>query len=166
MIFFSGGGEEYFFAQLFLVLGRDILVISDNCFLMHMKHVQWSDNCILLCFVKSKTNQHGNKFEEPWYVYSKPDFIYLCPILSLAKYLLSQPNLLKGECKLFPGYNQYERFMRISHKVIKYHIGEFRVLGVEKGSLGSHLFRKGVIKLVSSGCTVSTPLSSICLRYF
>ena len=40
----------------------------------------------------------------------------------------------------------------------------FERMGVKKGDLGSHSVRKGSITLVSSGCTVSPPMSSICLR--
>ena len=39
----------------------------------------------------------------------------------------------------------------------------FVELGVQEGDLGSHSTRKGAITLVSSGCTVSPPMASICL---
>ena len=37
-------------------------------------------------------------------------------------------------------------------------------MGVEKNTLGTHSCRKGAITIVSTGCTVSPPISSICLR--
>jgi len=37
-------------------------------------------------------------------------------------------------------------------------------LGVEKNTLGTHSCRKGAITVVSTGCTVSPPIASICLR--
>ena len=39
----------------------------------------------------------------------------------------------------------------------------FERTGVKKGDLGSHSVRQGSITLVSSGCTMSPPMSSICL---
>jgi len=40
----------------------------------------------------------------------------------------------------------------------------FQELGVEKNTLGTHSCRKGAITIVSTGCTVSPPMVSICLR--
>ena len=94
---------------------------------------------------------------------SNPEIPHLWTVLALAKYLLSQTDILKGKSKLFPGSNQYERFVSIFHKVIKYQIEEVRVLGVKEGSLGSHLCRKCAMKLVSPGYTVLLPMESICL---
>ena len=37
-------------------------------------------------------------------------------------------------------------------------------MGVEKNTLGTHSCRKGAITVVSTGCTVSPPIASICLR--
>lgn len=42
-------------------------------------------------------------------------------------------------------------------------IGLFEVLGIKEGELGSHSCWKGEIKLVSADCTVSPPISTICL---
>ena len=41
---------------------------------------------------------------------------------------------------------------------------ELQSLGFEKGTMGFHSVRKGAITIVASGCTVSTPMASICLR--
>ena len=57
-----------------------------------------------------------------------------------------------------------KNLIKIFKKVIKANIDEFQVLGVEEGSLGTHSARKDCITLVCSGCTVSPPMSSICLR--
>ena len=37
-------------------------------------------------------------------------------------------------------------------------------MGVEKNTLGTHSCRKGAITVVSTGCTVLPPITSICLR--
>ena len=133
---------------------------------MHINHVQCSDGCLLLYFGKLKTNQHGKKCKKPWHVYSNPENMHLCPVLALEKYLLSHPDLLKGKWNLFPGSNQYMWFTHIFHKVIKYHIEEVRVIGVEEGYIGGHPCRKGELVLVLSGCTVSPRMSYICLRVY
>ena len=43
-------------------------------------------------------------------------------------------------------------------------LDEFKLLGVEEHTLGSHSCRKGAITLVSTGCTASPSMASICLR--
>eukprot|EP00957_Ditylum_brightwellii_P093026 7083317-Ditylum_brightwellii.AAC.1 len=47
---------------------------------------------------------------------------------------------------------------------MKDHLDEFLPLGIEKVNLECHSARKGAITLISSGCTVSPPLASICLH--
>ena len=65
---------------------------------------------------------------------------------------------------LFPGGNQYQRFMSAFHNIIKENADELARLGVEPGDLGSHSARKGACSYASAGCTVSPPMASICLR--
>ena len=65
---------------------------------------------------------------------------------------------------LFPGGNQYKRFMSAFHNIIKENADELARLGVEPGDLGSHSARKGACSFASAGCTVSPPMASICLR--
>ena len=74
------------------------------------------------------------------------------------------PETLKGDQKKI-----FWHFVILTHKQAKVLKPlkvkeEFEKLGVKPGDLGSHSTRKGSITLVSSGCTVSPPMSSICLR--
>ena len=84
--------------------------------------------------------------------------------MALAKYLLTHPDLLQEGSPLFSGDYQYERFVKIIHKVICENKEEFEKLGVKPGDFGSHSTGKSSINLVYSGCTVSPPMSSIFLR--
>ncbi len=45
---------------------------------------------------------------------------------------------------LFPGGNQYQRFMNSFHKTIANNVEEFARLGIQPGDLGSHSAQKGV----------------------
>ena len=118
----------------------------------------------MVFFAKSKSNQTGECSEDPWHVYSNPLEPHLCPVLALGKYLLTHPDILKGNGLLFPGQHQYNRFLNIFNKVVKENKDDFARLGVREGDLGSHSCRKGAITLVSAGCTVSPPMAAICLR--
>ena len=120
---------------------------------------------IAWCFIFSKTkgDQSGDKSSDPWHVYPNPKNPELCPVLVLAKYILSHPDLMNINCTLLPGKNQYDRFIKIFHRVIHDNKETFHILGVEENSLGSHSCRKGAITLCFSECTVSPPIESICL---
>ena len=65
---------------------------------------------------------------------------------------------------LFPGGSQYERFMKVFHKVVNENEQKYRALGINPGDLGSHSARKGSCSFASAGSTVSPPMVSICLR--
>jgi hypothetical protein len=66
--------------------------------------------------------------------------------------------------RLFPGGNQYDRFMDCLHRIIDKHRDDFFSLGISAGDLGSHSARKGACSYASAGTTVSPPIVSICLR--
>ena len=71
---------------------------------------------------------------------------------------------MNGNCPLLPGNNQYKRFIKIFHRVIHDNKETFHIIGVEEHSLESHSCQKGAIILCSSGCIVTPPMVSICLR--
>ena len=100
----------------------------------------------------------GDRANDTWYVYSNPKNPTIFPVINMAKYFFSHPEILTTNSKLFPGNHQ------IFHKIINDNLEEFQSVGVEKGTLGSHSVRKGEITTVSSGCTVSPPMAYIFLR--
>ena len=156
--------SEYLFAHCYLVLEWNLMARSENVQSCHVNHIAWDNDSLLFYFPISKSNQGGENSHVPWHVYSNPFQPHLCPVLTLAKYLFSQSGILAVGDRLFPGKHQYDRFIKVFHRIIKVHEAEFRRFGVECGDLGSHSTRKGAITHVSSGCTVSPPMASICLR--
>ena len=72
--------------------------------------------------------------------------------------------LCLGKKPLFEGKDQYNRYTKIFSDVLKKNAVELRKLGLEVGDIGTHSARKGVATLVAAGCTVSPPITSICLR--
>ena len=149
---------------MFLTLECNLLARSNNCLDMKANHVQWENDILVFYFSKTKGGQSGDKSGDPWHVYSNPKNPELRPVLALAKYLLSNPDLLNENCPLFPGKNQYDRFIKIFYRVVHDNKDIFHILGMEDHSLGSHSCRKGEITLCSSRCTVSPPMLYICLR--
>ena len=105
---------------------------------MNVNHVQWENDSLVFYFVKTKGDQLGEKAGDPWHVYSNPKNLELCPFIALEKYLLSHPDLLNGNFPLFPGNNQYERFIKIFHRFIHDNKENCHILGVEEHLFGSN----------------------------
>ena len=85
---------------------------SDNCVNMHVQYIQWRSDCLIFYFGTSKGNQTKDRANDPWNVYSNPKIPKICPVLALAKYLLSHPDILTTNYKLFLVNYQYEIFLK------------------------------------------------------
>ena len=114
-----------FFAHAFLTREWNLMTISNNSVNMHVPHIQWRSDSLIYYFGTSKVNQTGDRANDPWNVYSNPNDPTIFPVLDLAKYFLSHPNILTTNSKLFPGNHQYERFSNISHRIINKNLEEF-----------------------------------------
>ena len=99
----QGEGEEFIFANAFLTMEWYLMSRSDNCVNMHIKHIQWRPDGLILYFGTSKVNQTGEISSDPWYVYSNPKNPTICTGTALAKYLLSNPDTLATNSPLFLG---------------------------------------------------------------
>ena len=149
---------------------------SDNIVHAHLFHITWEDDCLAFHFAKSKTDQTVRNSDQVWHVYATPDKPATCPILGLSTYLFANPGLTNVENftetdgdgnpsgRLFPGGDQYGRFMDCLRRIIDSNEDEFLQLGIRPGDLGSHSARKGACSFASAGSTVSPPMVSICLR--
>ncbi len=142
----------------------------------HFFHITWEDDCLAFRFAKSKTDQMGRNSDQVWHVYATPNNPYVCPLLALATYIFANPSLTNVENfteadregnvsgRLFPGGDQYGRFMDCLHRVVEKNQGVFLALGICPGDLGSHSAWKGACSFAAAGSTVCPPMVSICLR--
>ena len=99
--------------------------------------------------------QMGKNSDQVWHVYATPEKPAMCPVLSLATYVFANPGLTnvenfsetdedgKPSRRLFPGGDQYGRFMDCLCQIIENNKDVFLPLGVCPGDLGSHSARKG-----------------------
>ena len=186
-LFMKEEGEEFLFARCFLTLEWNLMARSESIVTANLHHITWEDDSLVFRFAKSKTDQTGRNANQVWHVYATPDKPATCPVLALATYVFSNPGLTDMSCaaytagdddmeedagvvhdvgssRLFPGGDQYGRFMACLHRVIEINMEEFLVLGIKPGDLGSHSARKGASSFASAGSTVSPPMVSICLR--
>ena len=74
--------------------------------------------------------------------------------------------ILNGQCDLFEGPLQYERFNGIFNDIIKdpKHRDDFAALGMSPDFFGTHSLRKGAATHVATGSTACPPIALICLR--
>ena len=127
---------------MFLTLERNFLARSDDCLVVNVNHVWWENDSLVLYFAKTKGDRPVDKSGDPCHVYLNPKNMELCPVLALAKYLLSHADLMNEIFPLFPINNQYNRFIKIFHRVIHNNKETFHILRVKEHSLGPHLCRK------------------------
>src|SRR6056300_1469521 len=82
------------FAHLFLILDWNLMARADSCRNILIAHIEWRQDSLLIFFAKSKGNQTGETSDTPWHIYSNPTSPALCPVLALARYLLSHPDII------------------------------------------------------------------------
>ena len=165
-LFMEGDSDEYIFGHCFLTLEWNLMARADNVCSAMVSHIEWNGDALIFHFAKTKGHQGGECVHKPWHVYANPLEPDICPLLAFAKYVFTHPGVLEsnGNNNLFPGNDQYRRFVNIFSKVIKENEGDFRDLGYSPSDLGSHSTRKGSATLVATGSTISPPFSAICLR--
>jgi hypothetical protein len=156
-LFLKEEGEEYLFDRCFLTLEWNLMSRSDNIVHAHLFHITWEDKCLAFRFAKSKTDQTGRNSDQVWHVYATPDKPATCPILGLSTYVFANPGLTNVENftetdgngnssgRLFPGGDQYGRFMDCLRQIIDSNEDEFLQLGIRPGDLGSHSAQKEVV---------------------
>ena len=129
---------------------------SDNVVHSHTNHLEWRDDCLLYYIMRSKGDQEGVNSKEPWHIYANPEEPAVCPVLSLACYLLAYPQVTDGN-KLFMSTDPYQRFSKILRSILEDNEAVFTALGVDIDTIGSHSARKGAATYCSTGSTVSPP---------
>lgn len=103
----EGGVEEGKKGMIFAVYKKlyDVLHTGekeDCLFACPFRMVQWDLITRSNKYLMVHINQTGERPSDPWHVYSNLNNPSLCPILSLAKYLFSNTDLLKNNYKLPP----------------------------------------------------------------
>jgi hypothetical protein len=154
-LFLKEEDMEFIYARCFLSLEWNLMARSDNIVHAHLFHITWEDDCLAFRFAKSKTDQTGRNSAQVWHVYATPDKPATCPVLALATYVFANPGLTNIENfavinedgnpsgRLFPGGDQYGRFVDCLRRIIEDNQDEFLQLGIRPGNLGSHSAWKG-----------------------
>ena len=162
--FFTSSQPEHAFAHLFLVLDWCLMKRAENCVNAQINHIYFRHDALVFEFAKSKGHQKGEDHVGPWHLFANPTDPYICPVLSLSRYLATNIDVMKGDMPLFEGTSQYDRYIGIFEKACVALEPELKKLGYQAGDLGTHSNRKGVATLIASGSTVSPPIAPLCIR--
>ena len=91
-MFVSWKRRQLFICTCILTMEWNLMARSDNCVNMHVQLIQWKS--LIFYFGKSKGNQSGERTNDAWHVCSNPKNPFICPVLSMAKYLFCNPDIL------------------------------------------------------------------------
>ncbi|ETP53837.1 hypothetical protein F442_01317, partial [Phytophthora nicotianae P10297] len=127
-------------------------------------HLSWCEDSITITFAHMKNDQDGSRPRDPRHVYANPTIPEICPVLALGIYFSVFG--FDGDGKLFPGGNQYSRFLSILKKnlecdVMKSILVQF---GLTSDDFGTHSARKGAATYMNSCSTSGPSAAAICLR--
>ena len=153
--------------HLFLVLDWNLISRAENVVESNIEIIGLWNDALRFQVGVTKTDQEGVKHvDHPAHVYSCPENPAICPFVALGKYLMCYPHVLKGNCSLFEGSNQYSRFNNILRDIVTSpeHKDAFKRYGLNPQYFGSHSIRKGAATHVSSGTTSCPPIVNICFR--
>ncbi|OQR83796.1 hypothetical protein ACHHYP_14294 [Achlya hypogyna] len=132
----------------FLTTCWNLMARAVSCATILFDHVTWLDDALVVSFGKLKNDQEG-KTCTPKHIYANPTNPFVCPVLSLAILVFSFGNR-EGSSRLLFGPNAQNRFSTWLHTLVKNDPDAVREMGIEKGDIGTHSFRKGVATFVSS----------------
>ena len=158
---FESREKRNIFSHPFLVLDWCLMKRAENCVNSKINHIHFHGDCLVFEFKNYKGHPKGEKNLGPCRVYTNPSKMWLCPVLSLSRYLFCYPNVLKGDVPLFRGKSQYTQYATWLTNLVKILDIQLKIIIFEAGYLGSHSCCKGVATMVSAGCTVYPPISVI-----
>jgi hypothetical protein len=158
---------EHIAARLFLLLDWNMISRADSVVSSNIELCGMRDDALVFDIGPTKTDQEGKQnIDHPFHIYSCPENPAICTVLAMAEHLICRPQILKGQCRLFEGSNQYEHFCSIFRGIVqdsRYKQG-FIDRGLDPKYFGTHSMRKGAVSFVASGITSSPPIASICIR--
>jgi hypothetical protein len=166
-VLFESKKPEHIGAHTFLLIQWNLISRAEFVIGSNIDSIWCHGDAILFDIGTTKTDQEGTRnIDHPWHVYSNNECPYICPVLALARYLIDKPHVLAGNCPLFEGSGQYDRYSNILADIVssKEHRDTFISLGIIPEHFGTHSIRKGAVTHISTGTTSSPPRASICIR--
>ena len=160
--------NEGVFGHCFLVLTWNLSCRTENTANIQLCeiNIEWEStfDVFEIYFAHTKMDQTGDEAKYSHHLYANPCCPLICPVLSLAFYFSCCCNLPQsGESRLFPGWDQYQRFSEMLTCLIRDHKAELSELGVNPKMIGMHSIKKGAVTYMSS-LPGGPSISSVCFH--
>jgi hypothetical protein len=99
-----------------------LLLLSSNTGRLHLDHLQWQDDSIVVYFAHQKNDQQGKRAAFRRHLFCKPFHKYVCPVFELSLWLASSSEeMTMSGGPLFPGFNQQLRFNKLFWSFLNEH---------------------------------------------
>jgi hypothetical protein len=137
------------------------LFASSNTGRLHLDHLQWQDDSLVVYFFHQKNDQQGKRAEFCRHLFYNPFNKYVCPVFALYLWLASNKEMTMLGGPLFPGSNQQLRFNKLFRSFLNEHSQLVHACGCDPDLLGVHSFQKGALTFLSSGSTAGPTSGAI-----
>lgn len=155
---------KYRWAAALMVLQWNTCSRSVNTASIHVSHLSWAADSLLVHFSRSKTDRGGTKPKHKAHIFANPVNPAICSLLNLALYLIEH-----GESNdefLFPGGKQEERYGDILREI--WRIPEITEAldkhGLKPEQMGTRSIRKGAATYGCGGSPQGVGIISMCIR--
>jgi hypothetical protein len=138
-----------------------LLLLSSNTGRLHLDHLQWQDDSLIVYFAHQKNDQQGKPAAFHPHLFCNPLNKYVCPVFALSLWLASNEEMTMLGGPLFPSSNQHLRFNKLFRSFLNEHSQLVHVCGCDPDLLGVHSFRKGGLTFLSSGSTAGPTSGAI-----
>jgi hypothetical protein len=157
--------KEAVFAHSFLTLTWNLICRSKNTVNIHMNHITWGTDAMIIKFAHTKTDVAGEQNAYSRHIYANPYDPDICAISALAKYLSCFPP--KADGMLFDN-KSYKRFQKYLKNIVKANKEDIERMGYDIDDIGVHSIRKGAATFCCSGTTDAPQifLFYYCCKYF
>jgi hypothetical protein len=138
-----------------------LLLLSSNTGRLHLDHLQWQDDSLIVYFAHQKNDQQGKRAAFHRHLFCNPFNKYVSPVFALSLWLASNEEMTMSGDPLFPGSNQQLRFNKLFPSFLNEHSQLVHACGCDPDLLGVHSFQKGALTFLSSGSTAGPTSGAI-----
>jgi hypothetical protein len=137
----EGSWAQSTFAWSFLTMCWNRMARSNTVAETYITSVEWKNDALVVNLGAHKGDQEGDNARD-CHIYANPCDPFVCPILSLAVYILSRYK--SKSTQLFEGFDNEKRFSRLLGNILEtLPVGERLLLGALPEEIGTHSARKG-----------------------
>jgi hypothetical protein len=90
-----------------------LLLLSSNTGHLHLDHLQWQDDSLIVYFAHQKNDQQRKRAVFRQHFFCNPFNKYVCPVFALSLWLTSNEEMTMSGGPLIPGSNQQLGFNKL-----------------------------------------------------